>query len=48
MRAVLAEPGGRALSGKELGARLGIDPGYARRLRSEVAPALTVMREEEG
>jgi hypothetical protein len=39
MRALLAEPGGRALTGDELGARLGIDPGYARRLRAEVERA---------
>jgi hypothetical protein len=48
MRALLAEPGGHALTGKEIGERLGIDPGYARRLRGEVleaehAPALAVV-----
>ncbi len=36
VRALLAEPDGSALTGDEIGARLGIDPGYARRLRSEV------------
>lgn len=42
MRALLAEPGGRALSDHQLGARLGIEAGYAGRLRTEIeggAPA---------
>jgi hypothetical protein len=39
MRALLAEPGGRALTGTELGARLGIDAGRARSIRAEVERA---------
>lgn len=39
MRALLAEPGGRSLTGRELGERLGIDAGRARSLRAEVERA---------
>ncbi len=39
MRALLEAPGGRELTGDELGTRLGIDAGYARRLRAEVLGA---------
>lgn len=39
MRALLAEPGGRALTSEEMAARLGIDAGYARKLRAEVERA---------
>lgn len=39
VRALLAEPGGRALTGEEIAERLGIDAGYARRLRAEVLEA---------
>ena len=39
VRALLAEPGGHALTGRALGERLGIDAGYARRLRAEVQRA---------
>jgi hypothetical protein len=51
VRALLAEPGGRDLTGDEIAARLGIDDGYARRLRAEVleaesAPALALVGTE--
>jgi hypothetical protein len=51
VRALLAEPGGRALTGEEIAARLGIDAGYARRLRAEVtdaesAPSLAMVATE--
>jgi hypothetical protein len=36
MRALLDEPGGRALTSEEVGERLGLDAGYARKLRAEV------------
>jgi hypothetical protein len=36
VRALLAKPGGRALTGEEIADSLGIDAGYARRLRAEV------------
>jgi hypothetical protein len=39
VRALLAEPGGRALTGDEIADSLGIDAGYARRLRAEVTGA---------
>jgi Protein of unknown function (DUF2637) len=39
VRALLAEPGGRALTGREIGERLGIDAGRARSLRAEVERA---------
>jgi hypothetical protein len=39
VRALLAEPGGRALTGEAIGARLGITAGRARHLRAEVERA---------
>jgi Protein of unknown function (DUF2637) len=39
MRALLAEPGGRALTGRQIGERLGIDAGRARSLRADVERA---------
>lgn len=47
VRAVLAEPGGRELTGAEIATRLELDPSYVRKLRQEVlaenAPALSLV-----